>query len=114
MNNAKESYRTIKALVLAFVHECKGRVDYDAVTHEVRLHFSASKWQRTHWAWYRSQIVRGRFKAQFSSRSAQPWHREGTLMFMLPPRPRPRIWQAMSPSRYEGPILKPSGPEMPC
>jgi hypothetical protein len=61
-----QDYPTIKALVLEFVHRCAGRVDYDALTREVRKHFPSSKWQRTHWAWYRCQIRRGRFKALFS------------------------------------------------
>lgn len=59
-------YRTIKALVLEFVHRCGGKVDYASLTQEVRKHFPTSKWQRTHWAWYRHQILRGRFKNLFS------------------------------------------------
>ena len=59
-------YRTIKALVFSDVHRRNGRVDYKALTTEIRRHFPASKWNRTHWAWYRYQIVRGRFKNLFS------------------------------------------------
>jgi hypothetical protein len=61
-----QQYRTIKSLVIDFVHRSGGKVDYDALTAEVKRHFPASRWQKTHWAWYRCQIVRGRFKALFS------------------------------------------------
>jgi len=63
---ATAGYRTIKALVFDFVHRCGGKVDYDALTQEVRKHFPDSRWKRTHWAWYRNQILHGRFKGQFS------------------------------------------------
>ena len=55
-------YRTIKALVLDFVHRHEGRVDYDSLTAEVRKYFPDSKWKATHWAWYRHQMLRGRLK----------------------------------------------------
>jgi len=60
------SYTTIKALVFDFVHSCGGKVDYEALTSEVKKHFPASKWQDSHWSWYRNQIVRGRFRRFFS------------------------------------------------
>lgn len=59
-------HRTIKSLVIDFVHRSGGEVDYNALTAEVKRHFPASRWQKTHWAWYRYQIVRGRFKTLFS------------------------------------------------
>jgi hypothetical protein len=59
-------YRTIKALVFGNVRRHRGRVDYKALTTEIRQCFPASKWNRSHWAWYRYQIVRGRFKNLFS------------------------------------------------
>ena len=60
------SFRTIKSLVLDHVHRVSGNVDYDALTAEVRRHFPDSAWKRTHWAWYKSQIVGGRFASMFS------------------------------------------------
>lgn len=59
-------YTTIKALVLDFVRSCKGKVDYEALTRLVRKHFPNSKWQRSHWTWYRHQIIKGRFRQLFS------------------------------------------------
>lgn len=61
-------YRTIKALVLDFVRTSGGNVDYSRLTDQVRSRFPGSKWQKTHWAWYRNQILHGRFKSQFSER----------------------------------------------
>ena len=66
MGPQPEPYRTIKSLVFDFAHRCAGRVDYEALTAQVRKHFPASKWKRTHWTWYRYQILRGRFKNLFS------------------------------------------------
>ena len=60
------NYATIKALVLDFVHSCKGKVDYEVLAQQVKKHFPTSKWQRSHWTWYRHQIVRGRFRQSFS------------------------------------------------
>lgn len=66
MTDVGGDYRTIKALVLDFVHASGGNVDYASLTERVRSRFPASKWQKTHWAWYRHQILHGRFKNQFS------------------------------------------------
>jgi len=60
------AFRTIKALVFNYVHRTEGGVDYDALTKAVLTQFPESAWKRTHWAWYRHQILRGRFKDQFS------------------------------------------------
>jgi hypothetical protein len=60
------SHRTIKALVLDFIHRCNGRVSYDALTEAVRRQFPTSKWKKSHWAWYRYQILHGRFRTKFS------------------------------------------------
>ena len=59
-------YRTIKSLVFDHVRRQKGRVDYKELTADVMAHFPNSKWKKTHWAWYRYQIVRGRFRKEFS------------------------------------------------
>lgn len=61
-----KSYRTIKDLVFGFVHSTKGRVDYAALTKAVKKHFPNSKWQPTHWSWYRYQIRMGRFRDLFT------------------------------------------------
>lgn len=61
-----QQHKSIQSLVLGFVHSCGGKVDYDLLAQEVKKHFPASKWQRTHWVWYRSQILSGRFKQHFS------------------------------------------------
>ncbi len=61
-----KSYRTIKSLVLDHVHRKSGNVDYDTLTAEVRERFPDSAWKKTHWAWYKSQIVSGRFRDMFS------------------------------------------------
>lgn len=59
-------YPSIKALVLEYAHSRGGKVDYASLTEQVKKHFPDSKWQRTHWAWYRSQILHGRFRHFFS------------------------------------------------
>ena len=64
-------YRTIKALVLDYIHRTNGRVDYDALTSEVKKHFPWSRWKKTHWAWYRYQATRGRFRDLFSEKERE-------------------------------------------
>ena len=52
-------YRTIKELV---IESCiaEGRFpSYDRLTSLVRQHFPTSKWQKTHYAWYKSKIKTG-------------------------------------------------------
>jgi len=66
MDEARPRFVTIKDLVLDYVHRAKGHVDYDSLTREVKSQFPTSRWQKTHWTWYRYQIVRGRFKPLFS------------------------------------------------
>jgi len=60
-------YRTIKALVLDFVHQCDGHVSYTALTEAVRRQFPTSRWKKSHWNYYRYQILRGRFRTMFSN-----------------------------------------------
>jgi hypothetical protein len=62
----EKGYRTIKALVIDFVHRCNGHVSFEALTEAVRRQFPTSKWKKSHWAWYRQQILHGRFRAMFS------------------------------------------------
>lgn len=66
MSETPRSHRTIKALVFDHVRRKNGLVNYDELTGEVLEQFPHSQWKRTHWAWYRYQITRGRFKDQFS------------------------------------------------
>lgn len=63
----ENSYRTIKALVLDFVHRCNGHISYETLTQAVRRHFPTSKWKKSHWSWYRHQILHGRFRSMFSN-----------------------------------------------
>lgn len=66
MLGEKKQYRTIKALVFDYVRRAKGKVDYTALTREIRDNFPQSAWKPTHWAWYSHQIRKGRFKSDFS------------------------------------------------
>jgi len=66
VEKASGRYRTIKALVFDYVHRTQGRVSYDVLTEAVLAAFPGSQWKRSHWAWYRSQIRRGRFREEFS------------------------------------------------
>jgi len=66
MNMAKKSYKFIIDLVFDIIHQTKGLADYEIVTTEVKKRFPKSKWQKSHWAWYRTQIKTGRFKHLFS------------------------------------------------
>ncbi len=59
-------YRFIKDLVFDLVRKSSGRTGYEEVTAEVRKQFPHSAWKETHWAWYKSQIVTGKYAAQFS------------------------------------------------
>ncbi len=59
-------HRTIKELVLEFIHRCEGLVDYAALEHAVMSEFPWSKFKPTHWSWYRSQCTKGRFADQFN------------------------------------------------
>ena len=83
-------YPTIKALVLDFVHRCDGDVDYDALTAEVLKDFPDSRWKRTHWSWYRNQILRGRFKEQFSRAELAAVSRSGRARTAVVPENRLR------------------------
>ncbi len=66
MQNKK--YKSIKSLVFELIHQANGCIDYKIITEKVKKYFPKSKWKKTHWAWYRSQIIRGRYKDLFSSK----------------------------------------------
>lgn len=53
------SFRTIKELVIE-TYLAEGQFpSYEKLTALVRQHFPTSKWQKTHYAWYKSQIKSG-------------------------------------------------------
>jgi len=53
------SFRTIKELVIETYLAEGGMPPYEKLSTLVREHFPASKWQQTHYAWYKSKINRG-------------------------------------------------------
>ena len=89
--NDNTAHRTIKSLVLAHVHRAAGNVDYDALTAEVRQAFPDSAWKKTHWAWYKHQILNGRFRAMFTDaertalRDGSPAATKAVTADLLPP-----------------------------
>ena len=58
---------TIKDTIFQAIHKSKGRVTYEEITAIVKKAFPGSKWQKSHWAWYRYQIREGRFVSEFSA-----------------------------------------------
>jgi hypothetical protein len=52
-------YRTIKELVIETCVAEGGFPSYEKLTSLVRQHFPSSKWQKTHYAWYKSKIKTG-------------------------------------------------------
>jgi len=67
----KKTYKSIKDLVFDLIHRTSGLIDYKTLTHQVKQAFPNSKWKKSHWAWYRSQIKIGRFKELFSKKERQ-------------------------------------------
>jgi len=59
-------YRTIKALVIDYIHQTKGVVDYEILTKKVKNQFPDSRWKKSHWSYWRTQIVAGCVKEQFT------------------------------------------------
>jgi hypothetical protein len=52
-------YRTIKELVIDTCIGAGAFPEYEKLTTLVKQHFPDSKWQKTHYAWYKSQIKSG-------------------------------------------------------
>jgi len=52
-------YQTIKELVIEASMEEGSFPSYEKLTSLVLKHFPTSKWQKTHYAWYKSKIKRG-------------------------------------------------------
>ena len=55
-------YRTIKELVIECCISEGGFPSYEKLTSLVKHHFPNSKWQMSHYSWYKSQIRTGRIK----------------------------------------------------
>lgn len=55
-------YRTIKELVIETYVAEGGFPSYEKLTALVRQHFPTSKWQKTHYAWYKSKIKTGQIQ----------------------------------------------------
>lgn len=55
-------YRTIKELVVECCVSEGGFPSYEKLTSLVKLHSPASKWQKTHYAWYKSKIKTGEIR----------------------------------------------------
>ena len=53
------TYRTIKELVLDSYDSAGSVPSYVSLTALVREHFPESRWQKSHYTWYKSQIRRG-------------------------------------------------------
>ena len=54
------AYKTIKELVLDAYASSGKMPSYEKLTSLVLTHFPSSKWQKTHYAWYKSQIQTGK------------------------------------------------------
>ena len=66
MSPEKKSLPTIKSAVFDAIHRAKGKITYEDISSEVKGRFPESKWQRSHWAWYKHHIAKGRFSGEFS------------------------------------------------
>lgn len=53
-------FQSIKELVIDAYTSTGSMPSYEVLTKKVRLHFPNSKWQKTHYSWYKSQINTGR------------------------------------------------------
>lgn len=62
--------QTIKELVFQWIGKTEGNVDFETVNREVRRAFPESRWKRSHWDYYRSQIrsPNGRYFRSFGER----------------------------------------------
>lgn len=61
MINQVDQYKTIKELVIETCKQGKGVFpSYETLTELVKRHFPKSKWQKTHYAWYKSKITTGK------------------------------------------------------
>ncbi len=66
------TYGTIKALVIDQYNARGAMPPYEALTALVRDHFPESRWQKTHYAWYKSQIRTGRISVATPQDTDEP------------------------------------------
>jgi len=59
MSSVMNHFRTIKELVIESCVTEGGFPSYEKLTSLVKQHFPTSKWQKTHYAWYKSKIKSG-------------------------------------------------------
>ena len=66
----KRAYKTIKDLIFDIIRKTKGLADYEIVTNTVIDRFPKSAWKKSHWAYYRSNIIskNGRYRDEFSEK----------------------------------------------
>jgi hypothetical protein len=59
---------TIKDIVFKYIENTKGNVDFEELTALIMAKNPSSKWQLTHWSWYKTKIVspKGKYYNQFS------------------------------------------------
>jgi len=50
-------FNTIKDLVFTYIRENNGNINFEDATSLVLEMFPNSEWKKTHWAWYKNQIV---------------------------------------------------------
>lgn len=67
----KAHYDHIYEVAFDMIRESSGKVSYEEVTEQVRKFFPNSKWQKSHWAWYKSRIKKGKFSDLFSDEIKQ-------------------------------------------
>ncbi len=67
----KAHYDHIYEVAFDMIRETSGKVSYEEVTEQVRKFFPNSKWQKSHWAWYKSRIKKGKFSDLFSDEIKQ-------------------------------------------
>lgn len=61
---------TIKEILFEYIKISNGNVDYDEITKIILSKKPSSKWNLTHWNWYKTQIVssRGKYNKVFSEK----------------------------------------------
>jgi hypothetical protein len=59
---------TIKDILFDYIKQTEGNVNYDEITEIILSNKPNSKWQLTHWSWYKTQIVspKGKYHNLFS------------------------------------------------
>lgn len=54
--------QTIKDIVFDYIDRKDGEVNFDELTNTILTTFPNSEWKKTHWAWYKTQIVSSKGK----------------------------------------------------